>query len=243
MRNDAAALALAEAVASNAHFFLAGIEGYEGLLVSQDPAADAAAVSRFVDRLVALFEKCATRGLFGGKARPILSAGGSAYFDLVARGFASAGRDCRPILRSGCYLTHDVGFYEKLLHHAQARALLGDPPQLEPALFVWAQVLSCPEPGLALVGMGRRDVSDDSAMPLVVAHVRGDQFLAEPKGWDFFKMNDQHGYLRLPAETDIAVGDLVKFGISHPCTTFDRWAWLLECDGGHRITGAYRSLF
>lgn len=243
VRGDTEALALAKAIAASERLSLVGVEGYEGLLVSSEPIADADAVAAFVDRLVNLFIDCETGGLFAKDCSPILSAGGSAYFDLVARGFTAASSRCRPILRSGCYLTHDVGFYDKLLHHAAARAVLGEPPKLKPALFIWAQVLSRPEDGLALLGLGRRDVSDDSRMPLAMAHVRDGEMKSNAEGWDFFRMNDQHGYLRIPAEADVAVGDLVKFGISHPCTTFDRWGWLLETDGGRGITGAYRSFF
>jgi hypothetical protein len=35
--------------------------------------------------------------------------------------------------------------------------------------------------------------------------------------------NDQHCYLRYPAGADIKIGDLFAFGISHPCTAFDKW--------------------
>ncbi len=243
VREDKDALVLAKAVAASDRLLLAGIEGYEGLLVSEDAEADRLAVTAFVDRLVNLFAECEDYGLFAEGATPILSAGGSAYFDLVARGFMSDATRCRPILRSGCYLTHDVGFYERLLRQAEARAVLGEPPRLKPALFVWAQVLSCPEPGLAVVGLGRRDVSDDSQMPTVVGHVRDGVEQGSPHGWEFFRMNDQHGYLRVPDHADVAVGDIVKFGISHPCTTFDRWGWLLEVDATQRVTGAYRSFF
>lgn len=243
VRDSVEALALAEAIAKSEHLELAGVEGYEGLLVSQDPDADAQAVTAFVDGMLQLFSACEERSLFGGDQPPVLSAGGSAYFDLVARGFISKATRCRPILRSGCYLTHDVGFYDRLLRHADARAVLGEAPQLKPALFVWAQILSCPEPGLALVGLGRRDVSNNSQMPTVVGHVRDGLEQAKPNNWDFVRMNDQHGYLQVPVDADIAVGDLVKFGISHPCTTFDRWNWLLDVDGAHRVTGAFRTFF
>lgn len=243
VRDDAKALELAHALAASKQLALAGIEGYEGLLVSNEPIADAQAVSAFVDRLVSLFAECEKGSLFGGEHPPILSAGGSAYFDLVARGFTQSASHCRPILRSGCYLTHDVGFYDQLLHQAAARAVLGEPPKLRPALFVWAQVLSRPEPGLALVGLGRRDVSDDSRMPKPLMQFRNREVISHADGWDFSRMNDQHGYLSIPAGADVEVGDVLKFGISHPCTTFDRWAWLLETDGEYKVTGAFRSFF
>ena len=36
-------------------------------------------------------------------------------------------------------------------------------------------------------------------------------------------LNDQHAFLHLWEHSPIAVGDLVRLGISHPCTTFDKW--------------------
>ena len=56
-------------------------------------------------------------------------------------------------------------------------------------------------------------------------------------------MNDQHAYLRIPEDADLEVGDLVGSGISHPCTTFDKWRLLLTVDDGYRITGAIRTFF
>jgi D-serine deaminase-like pyridoxal phosphate-dependent protein len=37
------------------------------------------------------------------------------------------------------------------------------------------------------------------------------------------QVNDQHGFLDLPATSDLAVGDRVCLGIAHPCTAFDKW--------------------
>ena len=64
-----------------------------------------------------------------GCAEVLLSAGGSAYFDLVARGFAGVAGLSRPvkaILRSGCYLTSDHGSYQRLLGELDERERLGD---------------------------------------------------------------------------------------------------------------------
>jgi D-serine deaminase-like pyridoxal phosphate-dependent protein len=33
-------------------------------------------------------------------------------------------------------------------------------------------------------------------------------------------LNDQHTFLR---DADVRVGDIVRLGLSHPCTAFDKW--------------------
>ena len=240
-RGLASALEVAECVTASPHLRLRGVEGYEGLLVTGDARADAVRVDAFLDDLLALFTACRQRGLITGE--PVISAGGSAYFDLVARGLSS--RDALPLLRSGCYITHDTGFYNALLRHVGDRAVLGPAPNLTSALEVWAQVLSRPEPDLVLIGAGRRDVADDGGAPKVEAWFRPGA-TARPvpvTDWTFFRMNDQHGYLRVPAAADIAVGDYVALSISHPCTTFDKWPLLLEVDDDYRVTGALKTFF
>jgi D-serine deaminase-like pyridoxal phosphate-dependent protein len=37
------------------------------------------------------------------------------------------------------------------------------------------------------------------------------------------KLNDQHAFVELPTGVQLGVGDLVVFGLSHPCTMFDKW--------------------
>ncbi len=240
-RTRDAALAVARRVASSPRLNLCGVEGYEGLIVTGDALADAARVDSFLDDLMGVFATCRDDGLFTGE--PILSAGGSAYFDLVARGLKSDG--IVPLLRSGCYLTHDNGFYNRLLAHVGERAVLGPAPSLRPALEVWAQVVSHPEPDLIIVNAGRRDLSDDAGLPKVEYRATpGPGAIAQAvTGWSFFRMNDQHGYIRLPEHTAVAIGDYVGLGISHPCTTFDRWPVLLEVDDAYGVIGALKTFF
>jgi D-serine dehydratase len=66
-----------------------------------------------------------------------------------------------------------------------------------------------------------------------------------PASWKIANMNDQHAYLRFPVDGDAApqVGDLVGCGISHPCTTFDKWRALFTVDDDYRVTGAIRTFF
>jgi D-serine dehydratase len=56
-------------------------------------------------------------------------------------------------------------------------------------------------------------------------------------------LNDQHTHLMLPADSPLQVGDMVGFGVSHPCTTFDKWQLLYLVDDAYDVTGAVRTFF
>ncbi|WP_332851796.1 amino acid deaminase [Duganella sp. S19_KUP01_CR8] len=245
------ALALAREVAAAPGLELAGIEGYEGLLVGPDRDRDHEAVRQFVTQLSDLLRQADAEQLFK-RGEILLSAGGSAYFDFVASGFAQVknlSRPVLPVLRSGCYLTNDHGFYHGLIEQLNAREGLAPGQGLRPALEVWSMVLSRPEPTLAILGMGKRDASYDMELPrALVSHRPGaDKPTALPEGCRIEKMNDQHAYLRLPEDHpisgELAVGDLIGCGISHPCTTFDKWPLLLTVDDDYKVRGAVNTFF
>jgi D-serine dehydratase len=238
-RTDQEAADIARAVAKAPGLMLAGVEGYEGLL--DEPAA----VNDFVRRLVGLVQQFDGDGLFDHR-EIIVSAGGSAYFDLVARGVggvAGLSRPVVPILRSGCYLTKDHGTY--LRHMVELNAREGESDGLRPALEVWSMVQSLPEPGLAILTMGKRDASYDVELPIPLYHHRPGPGMpaALPEGCKIFKMNDQHAYLRMPAGFSLQIGDLVGCGISHPCTTFDKWQVMLAVDDAYNVKFAINTFF
>jgi D-serine dehydratase len=250
-RTPEEAMTVARALAGAPGLALAGFEGYEGLIASDDHAADLRGVEHFIDRLCALASEADDEGLFG-TAEILVSAGGSVYFDLVARGLRKLhglSRPLRPILRSGCYLTSDHGIYGRDLAKLDARE--GVPPGqgLRPALEIWSVVQSRPEPGLAILTMGKRDASHDTGLPVPLSFHRPGPGAprALPSGCAIVKMNDQHAYLRLPAgdplDDLLAVGDLVGCGISHPCTTFDRWPLLLAVDEDYTVRFALNTFF
>jgi D-serine dehydratase len=56
-------------------------------------------------------------------------------------------------------------------------------------------------------------------------------------------LNDQHALLDLPADSPLAVGDMVACGISHPCTTFDKWQFLPVVDDEYGVVGGVRTFF
>ncbi|MCU6499152.1 amino acid deaminase [Rugamonas sp. A1-17] len=243
------AIALAREIAAAPGLELAGIEGYEGLLVGPDRAKDHEEVRQFVTQLSDLLRQADAEQLFK-RGEILLSAGGSAYFDFVASGFAQVkdlSRPVLPVLRSGCYLTNDHGFYHGLIEQLNAREGLAPGQGLRPALEVWSMVLSRPEPTLAILGMGKRDASYDMELPrALVSHRPGASAPSTlPDGCRIEKMNDQHAYLRLPADRAIAleVGDLIGCGISHPCTTFDKWPLMLVVDDDYRVQRAVNTFF
>ncbi len=46
-----------------------------------------------------------------------------------------------------------------------------------------------------------------------------------------------------PGVEDFAVGDRVALGISHPCTTFDKWRWMPVVDDAWTIVDAVETRF
>lgn len=242
------ALALARALAASPAVQFDGIECYEGGVARCDSEHDAREVTALVRRVQEVARACDGEHLFASE-RILLTAGGSAVFDLVVPLLQAQGlsRPVEGVLRSGCYVTHDHGNYRRFLQNVEQRE--GLDASLRPALTVWAMVQSVPEPGLALLTCGRRDISYDLEMPIPVQLARRGERTAvdAPAGWSVSALNDQHAYLRFDAAAGDAgaprVGDRVALGISHPCTTFDKWRWmpLVEDDGA--VTGAISTRF
>ena len=238
-------LILARAIQSLPHVELHGVEGYEGLFVSEHAANDTAAVSGYLEGVLRLYERLKAESLFADPDQVIVSAGGSAYYDLVAKVLAGGSNAVVPILRSGCYLTHDSGFYRRLLERMEDRTAAGPPPRLIPALEIWSRVISRPQPDQAIVLLGKRDVSYDIDLPSVRWWFREGHHDA-PRAIDALavaKLNDQHAWVTVPAGADLAVGDLLGFEISHPCTTFDKWSLLLEVEDDYTVHAGLKTFF
>lgn len=242
------ALELARLIHASAATRLVGLECYEGLWCRGDGAADTQLVRELMERVHALAWRCDDDGLFETD-EIILSAGGSALFDLVSsmllpRRNPMPRRPMRGLLRSGCYISHDHGFYQRLVNMAQRR--LGCNDGLVPAMEVWATVQSIPEPGLAILSVGKRDISHDMGLPIPVAQCARRGLVARPvpSHWQISALNDQHAYLRLGEEPHaLRVGDHIGLGVSHPCTTFDKWRWIPVVDEGYNVVDALTTCF
>ena len=122
------------------------------------------------------------------------------------------------VLRAGAYLVHDDGFYAGISPLTPDRARR----PLRSAMHGWARVVSRPEPGLALLDAGKRDLPYDKGFPVPQRALIDGAWTALPDA-SVTGMDDQHAYLRLPAETALPVGSTVRLGLSHPCTAFDKW--------------------
>jgi D-serine dehydratase len=243
------AVAVARRVASaRPSLRLAGIEGFEGAIHGPTPEETDARIAAFVRFMADTARRCADEGLV--ERDPILlSAGGSAYFDLVTHLPRALGaRATKVVLRSGCYLTHDSDGYARAATRMRERmpaiATLGAP--LSDALEVWSYVQSLPEPGLAILTMGKRDVSYDQHLPYPrLAYRPGSDRAphALPDGYAITALNDQHAFMRVPADCALAVGDMVGSTIAHPCTTFDKWRFMPIVDDDYRVVDSITTWF
>ncbi|WEX10891.1 alanine racemase [Chelativorans sp. AA-79] len=239
-------------VAGNArHLRLAGVAAYEGAVASDDDVATQEGISMLNALSADVFAQ--VRKIVPNE-RLILSSGGSQFFDLVVSGLkpvADADGNADLMLRSGAIFFYDHGVYARAMKRMDARggfvrdgkaAVASD--IFEPAMRLWAEVLSRPEPGLAICGLGMRDVSFDQGFPVALAVWRDGKKVRDLEGAaSIEKLNDQHGFLRIGEGPALCVGDLVEFGISHPCTCFDRWRAFFVIDDNDRVTSVHQTFF
>ena len=239
-RGTDAALAVAALVLAEPRLRLRGVTGYEGSYASDRSPESLAAVRGYLRELRALAERLIAEGAFAGLAgrggggahggpgelgglgdeRPVVTAGGSAYFELLAEEWAGLTDVATVVLRSGAFQAHDDVFYTEISPFA------GTALEFRPAIAVWSRVVSRPEPTLALLDAGKRDVPSDLDLP-VPHHTTTGLHLSAAR---VIRLADQHAYLELPADSPLAVGDVVRLGISHPCTAFQLWRLIPELD-------------
>jgi D-serine deaminase-like pyridoxal phosphate-dependent protein len=147
-------------------------------------------------------------------------------------------------------VVHDHGLYQDAQRDVLARRT--DLQEgLRPALEIFAQVQSLPEPGLAIVALGKRDIGADR-MPEPLRRYREgvrcersdiDETL-DVTGWEVTRLMDQHAFVRLPeSASDVQIGDIAAFGTSHPCLTFDKWRRLCLVDEALRVTATWETAF
>jgi D-serine dehydratase len=242
VRSVAEALDLARRIRAAApRLALRGIETFEGIRQTVPDAR--AEAGEMLDLAIIAASEAAREGLFGD-GPVLLTAGGSAFLDLVAAKLPAelSGHKVERVIRPGCYVTHDHGLYARATR--PGGVLRDGLPDLEGAIEIWAAVLSLPEPGRAIVGAGKRDLSSDVEPPVPLWHLRpGRESAPRPaEGMTTTSLWDQHAALSVPPGA-LAIGDLIGFGISHPCAAFDRWRTLFLADDRRRITGAVSTLF
>ncbi len=249
VRTPEAAVELAREIANHQLARLAGFETYERIVPAGSADETEARARSLLEGAVQAIKRLDAEGCFRGIDMILLSAGGTDFFDMAAALFGGLklSKPTLPIIRSGCYLTLDhlnyTEAFSRLRRRGLAKSLHDD--GLIPALEIWACVQSRPDPTRAFATMGKRDVSYDLHMPTPLAWVRPGEGGVRPfePGAKVTGLNDQHAYLELPADSPLRVGDLVGFGISHPCTTFDKWQLIYVVDDDYRIVDAIRTFF
>ena len=243
-RDRSAVEATIAAVLAADRLVLGGVAAYEGAVATPDADETQRAIAALMKRTVEAFAMVRAAA---PRLPLILSAGGSAYFDVAARVLAPAARadgNATVVLRSGALFFADHGIYARAFgeldrrggllidgaHHAAAASF-------RPALTLWAEVLSRPEAGLAIAGFGMRDASFDQGLPVPLRVFRdGVEQDGLAARLSVTRLNDQHAFLSVVPDSALAVGDIIAFGISHPCTCLDRWRVIFGLDADGVVT-------
>ena len=221
---------LAQRIKADKRLNLIGVTGFEGAV--PDAARGRRGekkISKFCQKIVAAAELAYP---YKSDQPFVISAGGSAYFDIVARELNKFEKPRRLLLRSGGYITHDHKYYEEIYPFASTDR------SFQPAIEVWAQVISKPEKGFGVLNLGKRDIGNDLHNPIPIKSYDGQvkSFSAVIE-----KLNDQHGYLRTSADFQLA--QLIGLGISHPCTTFDKWRLVPLVNDNYDVIDCLQTFF
>lgn len=204
---------------------ICGLAFYEGVIGGAQAEQK---VTQFVETILNTTLQLKQQGVFACE-QPIISGAGSAWYDIVAKTLASHSESgsLRLVIRPGCYLIHDTGIYQDAQQTVMARSQIacdigGD---LISSLYLWAYVVSMPEEGLAIVGLGKRDAAFDAGLPQPewIFNKATQTLRVAEASLKLEKIMDQHAMLRVPQGVSLSVGDMICFSTSHPCLTFDKW--------------------
>ena len=224
---------MGKAIAEASTLRLAGVAGYEGAIAHGADEAGLEHVRSYLRDLGAVHTRLQEDNLYDADVVPVVSAGGSAYFEQVAQVLAPLGKSgARVVLRSGAYIAHDDGYYREVSPLGSVPRTDGD--RLVPAMHGWIRITSQPEAGLAIFDAGKRDLPFDEGLPEPqVLRPREDGGKASKvEGMTVTKVNDQHGFLHFSpdGEPPLVIGDELRVGLSHPCTAFDKWGLIPVID-------------
>jgi len=201
---------IASGIAADSRLKLRGVTGFEGAVpqAARNRKGEKR-ISKFCQKIVAAADRAYP---YKSDDQFIITAGGSAYFEIVADELNKFAKPKILLLRSGGYVTHDSKYYEEIY------PFRGSEQTFKAAIEVWAQIISSPEPNFGVLNLGKRDIGNDLHNPIPFAQYASG--LTAFSG-QVEKLNDQHGFLR--SKQDFAVSQLIGLAISHPCTTFDKW--------------------
>ncbi|AUJ72289.1 alanine racemase [Pseudoalteromonas sp. NC201] len=224
-RNLATIVQLVNVCQQYASLEVAGIGFYEGVIHGHNAEQR---IATFVDSVIKTAADLRQKNVFS-KALPIITGAGSAWYDVVTKTLnkSEQAQQFRFVIRPGCYLIHDTGIYQDaqqaVLSRSNLACDLGE--SLVSSLSIWAYVLSTPEPGVAIIGMGKRDVAFDAGMPTpeLIYSPPSKQLCSLGGAVKVEKIMDQHAMVSIAFGCEVQVGDMICFSTSHPCLTFDKW--------------------
>ncbi|MDQ4501722.1 alanine racemase [Sinomonas sp. ASV322] len=223
----------------------------EGLYGS-DSVIVTAGGSAYFDDVVEILAPCSTAGDGGAgdggahhRAAPRVDVADSLATDGGAHHRAAPRVDV--VLRSGAYLIHDDGFYRGISPFSRT-----DPDAetaFHSAMHAWARVVSQPEPGLAILDAGKRDLSVDEGLPVpqLIGAGLGTAMRTLDGAW-ITAVNDQHAFMSFDPAESVRPGDVVRLGLSHPCTALDKWTLIPVIDSAASpqdavVVGTVRTFF
>jgi D-serine deaminase-like pyridoxal phosphate-dependent protein len=216
---------------------LAGVAAFEGLVgFTRTPDAIRRAAQVMDDAATLM---TAAESMVGAGHELVLTAGGSMYFDVMVDRFRASGlgeRGVRLLLRSGCYAFHDHGLFRGVSPLCSTLVSTGG---LEPAIELWVRILSRPEAGRLIVNAGRRNFGTDAGVPVVLDDNGAVGSFTPRPDWTVVSVNDHHTHVRVPHQAVADVGELLRLGISHPCTTLDKWRAAVVVDASYAVQGAF----
>ena len=152
-----------------------------------------------------------------------MTSGGSSYFDQVVEVLGAPwpdGLPVLPVLRSGAYVTHDHGFYDRMSPLGASPRIDGAPAAARPAGVGAGHLAAGAAARVPHRRQARRCPTTSTCRPRSCAGraARSRQLT----GCTVTALNDQHAFLSCDTDAAVEVGDWVGLGLSHPCTTFDK---------------------
>jgi D-serine deaminase-like pyridoxal phosphate-dependent protein len=91
--------------------------------------------------------------------------------------------------------------------------------------------------------MGKRDISCDPDLPMPLRLHRPGEPGHPLRDCKVRKVMDQHAILAIPDDIELRIGDIISFGASHPCLTFDKWRQVLLVDEELRVLESMPTFF
>ena len=190
-----------EAIAQYDVLRFSGISFYEGVIHGDNAAEE---VETFVNNVSVLTNQLAKDKAFYSD-EVIITGAGSAWYDVVAKQFIAnldENINFTAIIRPGCYLIHDTGIYQEAQQEVLERSQLACDisGELTSSLELWAYVHSVPEDGLAIIGLGKRDVAFDAGLPTPQLYYRpgNETPISVNDKWQVSQIMDQHCMLKTP---------------------------------------------